>query len=236
MNRRETPFLRRVESVVTVRIFSEDVAVGACKIEPDVFGTVPVYLLTTDLPENPPHLRRLTDQLYQSDSRTRIAQEMILGVGGLRMLRAEREAVDILHINEGHGLCALFERLAETGQDLDALRREAVFTTHTPIAAGNETHPASLLGEAGYFVETPYEQALALGANPFRSRRQRCACVDWPMPSRKRMGASPMPCGARFRVAAPSSPLPTPLIWNTGKMRASPARGPPASFWPPNGK
>jgi starch phosphorylase len=110
---------------------------------------VTVYLLDTDLPENDAWDRTLTDTLYGGDDRYRLAQEMVLGLGGVRLLRAQgHRAVRAFHMNEGHSALLAVALLAEhvgetrlasiTDADVDAVRRQCVFTTHTPVPAGHD--------------------------------------------------------------------------------------------------
>ncbi len=113
---------------------------------------IPVYLLDTDLPENHPDDRRLTDFLYGGDDRYRLCQEVVLGVGGVRMLRAlgHRE-IGRFHLNEGHAALAVAALLQESGPSgpdaaaaIAEVRRRCVFTTHTPVPAGHDRFPADL--------------------------------------------------------------------------------------------
>jgi len=123
---------------------------------------VPVYLLDADLPENALADRALTHHLYGGDSRYRLCQETLLGIGGVRMLRALGHThIDRFHLNEGHAALAVLELLAEetrrgNGVDVElalaAVRKRCVFTTHTPVPAGHDRFPselvASVVGEA----------------------------------------------------------------------------------------
>jgi glycogen phosphorylase len=160
-------FLVDIGARTTVKIFGEDVIVKALLLKPETFGTVPIYLLTTDIPENKPEHRHLTHKLYDGEERVRVAQEIILGVGGLRILREAGVAFDIIHLNEGHALPAVFELLDHFGGDQHKVRQHTVFTTHTPVAAGNETHNVQMLAEAGFFVNTSIDQARQLGGEDF---------------------------------------------------------------------
>jgi len=113
-------------------------------------GRVPLYLLDTDLPDNSPVGRWVTSRLYESNRAIRLAQYAVLGVGGVRALRALGIAPAVYHLNEGHPALGVFELLsqiraqAQTGiTDEEAWRRvreQVVFTTHTPVPAGNETY------------------------------------------------------------------------------------------------
>jgi starch phosphorylase len=117
---------------------------------------VPVYLLDANLPENQPADRQLTDVLYGGDSAYRLSQEVILGIGGVRMLRAlGYQQIARFHMNEGHAallVLALFEeQLTKAGADatvtpemIETVRQQCVFTTHTPVPAGHDQFPVEL--------------------------------------------------------------------------------------------
>ncbi|HEX6966548.1 MAG TPA: alpha-glucan family phosphorylase [Gemmatimonadaceae bacterium] len=156
--------LARVEPVVRVRIDGREVAVCAWRYEVrGVTGhVVPVLLLDTALPENSEWDRTITDTLYGGDSHYRLCQEIVLGMGGAAMLEALGYTGDVrYHINEGHAalltLSLLERQLTERSQwdvtdaDIDAVRRQCIFTTHTPVPAGHDKFPEvqvqALLGE-----------------------------------------------------------------------------------------
>ncbi len=115
-------------------------------------GRVPVYLLDTNRPENPQLYRDLSLRVYGGDNTTRIMQEMLLGMGGVRLLRRMGIQPSVFHMNEGHvaflALELLRERLA-AGLDyrdaLEATRRQCIFTTHTPVAAGHDRFKPELV-------------------------------------------------------------------------------------------
>jgi starch phosphorylase len=123
---------------------------------------VPVYLLDAELPDNAHDDRGLTDHLYGGDDRYRLCQEVLLGIGGVRVLRAlGHDALKRFHMNEGHSSLLALElleerlrregRTAATGEDLEQIRKQCVFTTHTPVPAGHDKFPmdlaARVLGE-----------------------------------------------------------------------------------------
>jgi starch phosphorylase len=122
-----------------------------------VFGhTVPVYFLDTALEENAPWDRALTDHLYGGDSHYRLCQEVVLGLGGVMMLRAlGYDRIQPYHMNEGHAALltlALLEQQAAgrgwqalTDEDVEAVRQRCVFTTHTPVPAGHDRFPMELV-------------------------------------------------------------------------------------------
>ncbi len=111
-------------------------------------GRVRLFLLDTDLAENAPWDRELSARLYGGDRETRIQQEIILGIGGVRALRALGVTPAVWHLNEGHAAFVALQRireLLEKGQSFDAaleeVRQSTVFTTHTPVPAGHDAFP-----------------------------------------------------------------------------------------------
>jgi glycogen phosphorylase len=137
-------------------------------------GRVQLFLLDTDLSENAPWDRELSARLYGGDRETRLQQEIVLGIGGVRALKLLGYKPSMYHLNEGHAAFVVLQRLrdlCEQGQDFDAamadVRRSTAFTTHTPVAAGHdafpfhmvETHLAGLWGDLG----TNREKFLQLG-------------------------------------------------------------------------
>ena len=129
-------------------------------------GRIPLYLLDTNLPENPPQIREITSRLYAGESKLRLAQEVLLGIGGMRALEAMGIEPSVCHMNEGHCAFASLERLAQTMSNhnldlntvLEIVPRTTVFTTHTPVAAGHDEFPAELVKP--YF--TAFEEKLGI--------------------------------------------------------------------------
>ena len=147
-------FLEPLEPTVTVNLEDRQVKLRAWKFEvhgPGGSG-VPVYFLDTDLPDNNDWDRTLTNDLYGGDKHYRLCQEVILGIGGVRMLRAlGYNEIDRFHMNEGHAALLTLELLKEqcqeakresiSAEDIDAVRQKCVFTTHTPVPAGHDAFP-----------------------------------------------------------------------------------------------
>jgi glycogen phosphorylase len=142
-------FLHLTDGTCQVEVEGRQVTVRAWRylITGATGAVIPVLLLDTDLPSNDPYDRALTDHLYGGDQRYRLCQEVILGVGGVRMLRAlGYTRVFRFHMNEGHAaLLALelfteaFKQMPQRRQDaIDLVKRLCVFTTHTPIPAGHD--------------------------------------------------------------------------------------------------
>jgi starch phosphorylase len=151
-------FCKALPEKVSVAIERRDVYLRAWKYEVKGLGAyaVPVCLLDSDLPENDQQDRNLTDNLYGGDQRYRLAQEVILGIGGVRMLRAlGYDRIERFHMNEGHSSLLTLELLNEersrsgrfsiTLGDTEAVREKCVFTTHTPVAAGHDQFPMDLV-------------------------------------------------------------------------------------------
>jgi starch phosphorylase len=138
-------------------------------------GRIPLFLLDTNLPENTLGVRDLTARLYPGDGRTRLAQEALLGIGGMQALATMGISPAVCHMNEGHSAFAGIERLAQTvsryGVDLktalEIVPRTTVFTTHTPVAAGHDEFPIELvrpvLHPLARRLGLPEEQVLAWG-------------------------------------------------------------------------
>ena len=138
--------------------------------------TVPVYFLDTDLPENSDEDRRWTDSLYGGDGRYRLCQEIILGIGGVRVLEALGCDVRRFHMNEGHSALLTVDLLRQeakkagrtyvTGADINTVREKCIFTTHTPVPAGHDQFPMELvsqvLGEAEQLFDLKDVQILSL--------------------------------------------------------------------------
>jgi starch phosphorylase len=144
-----------------------------CKIwKLERFDNAPLYLLDTDVPGNPDSW--ITGQLYGWFGEERIAQEMVLGVGGVRALRAMGIEVDVYHFNEGHALFAGFELVREKMEDgltfdeaWKATKDQIVFTTHTPVIQGNESHPIDRIMYMGANMGVKPSDLRRLAGDPF---------------------------------------------------------------------
>jgi starch phosphorylase len=149
---------------VEVRLRGRDVRIQIWRVE---VGRVPLYLLDTDREDNEPIDRWITARLYIGDRQTRLTQYAVLGIGGVRALDALGIRPGLVHLNEGHASLSAFERLRRLtarGQvwerALEEVRRETIFTTHTPVAAGNE-------GYARHEIEPVLGEFIAdLGVTP----------------------------------------------------------------------
>jgi starch phosphorylase len=136
---------------IRVPIFSGEVTARIWRVD---VGRVPLFLLDTDFPDNEPLARWITARLYEGDPQTRLGQYVLLGVGGVRALHALGIEPGLIHLNEGHAALAPLELAGEImpGAPLQvalaAARARTVFTTHTPVAAGNDSYPVEEAEEA----------------------------------------------------------------------------------------
>lgn len=166
----EYDFLEDTNLSVTVKVRGRDVI---CKIyKVDCFGNNPLYLLDTDIPENDDAW--ITGQLYGWFGEERVAQEIVLGIGGIKALRALNIDIDVYHFNEGHPVFAAFELINEKIEKglsyvdaFKATREEIVFTTHTPVIQGNEEHYIDRLMYMGANNGLSKEQLIEIGNDPF---------------------------------------------------------------------
>ncbi|HHY15504.1 MAG TPA: alpha-glucan family phosphorylase [Firmicutes bacterium] len=145
----------------------------ACKVwKTEAFGNAPLYLLDADLPGSPHGW--ITRQLYAGAAQERVAAEIVLGIGGVKLLRQIGFEPDVYHLNEGHAVFAGLELIREKmalGTDFETAweetRQQIVFTTHTPVMAGNEEHDHGLLSQMGAWAGLEYDQVERIGGNPF---------------------------------------------------------------------
>lgn len=147
-------FLQDTGLEFTLDIGQQSVRVRAYFLPPTVFQTVPLFFLTTDVAGNDPAARSISYRLYDSNVRLKIAQCILLGTGGAKLLEALEYEPEVYHLNEAHALSAAFYVYQQLGS-ADKVREKFVFTTHTPEEAGNEKHDINLLNDLGFFSNTP---------------------------------------------------------------------------------
>lgn len=151
-------FLEDTGVIVPVYINKHQVYVKAYYLAPEKFGTCPMYFLSTDIPENDYLARTITHKLYDGDTAARIAQMIVLGIGGAKVIEALGSKADIYHMNEAHALPLVFH-LYSKYNSVDEVKKRVVFTTHTPEKAGNEEHNIYLLDKMGYFGQISLDEA-----------------------------------------------------------------------------
>ncbi len=167
----ELDFLEDTGIEVKVKIENNLVPCKVYKVT--IFDNAPLYLLDTGHPGT--EYGWITDKLYHGNKRDRIAQEIVLGIGGIKLLRELDITIDKYHFNEGHAAFAGFELIREKmdrkninfEEALNKTRKEIVFTTHTPVPAGNESHDLDLLFKMKANFGLNHEQLKQIGGDPF---------------------------------------------------------------------
>ena len=149
-------FLEDLGILAQVNVHGKAVNVKAYYLAPTIFYSAPLILLSTDIDENDYLSRTITQKLYDANEETRISQEIILGIGGVKVLEALKQKIDIYHMNEGHSLPLVYELYTKYGS-LQKVQKKVRFTTHTPEDAGNEKHNINLLYKFGFFSELSFE-------------------------------------------------------------------------------
>ncbi|HZX58635.1 MAG TPA: alpha-glucan family phosphorylase, partial [Mucilaginibacter sp.] len=150
-------FIEDTGIMFIVPVHDSPVWVRAFLLRPKTFGCAPIFLLTTNLNENDEQSRSISYKLYDSTISTRIAQSIILGIGGAMLIDKLGLNIDIYHMNEGHSLPLNFY-LYNKFKRMDEVKKRVIFTTHTPEAAGNEEHKLDLLSEMSFFYGTPVDE------------------------------------------------------------------------------
>lgn len=143
-------FLKDTNIKFTIKIHDSDVWVKVLYLSPQVFKTAPLFLLSTDLAENDYISQTISHKLYDANEATKLAQYILLGVGGAKLLDKLDFNAERYHLNEAHGLPAAFYLLNKF-KNLDQVKEKLVFTTHTPEEAGNEKHNIYLCHKMSYF-------------------------------------------------------------------------------------
>ena len=145
-------------------------------LNPETFKTAPIFLLSTDVPENDHISKTICHKLYDANESTKIVQYILLGKGGAKLLDELNLERDIYHLNEAHGLPAAFYLLKKFGGDLGKVKEKLVFTTHTPEEAGNEKHNVYLCHQMSYFSGYSLEEVKAVeGENNDMFNHSLCA-------------------------------------------------------------
>jgi starch phosphorylase len=143
-------FLEETGIKFQIEIHGHPVWVKAMYLNPETFQTAPLFLLTTDIPENDYISQTISHRLYDANVATKVAQFILLGVGGAKLLDELGVHPELYHLNEAHAISAAFYLHRKFGNKADVTKR-LVFTTHTPEEAGNEKHDLHLCEKMGYF-------------------------------------------------------------------------------------
>jgi starch phosphorylase len=163
-NEKQYSFLQDTGIKFQVIIHEHPVWVKALYLPPDTFKTAPLFLLSTDLPENDYVSQTITHRLYDANVATKVAQFILLGIGGAKLVDLLGFQPDVYHLNEAHGISAAFYLYRKFNNNIDKVRRRLVFTTHTPEEAGNEKHDIYLCHRMSYFCGLSVEEVKQLYA------------------------------------------------------------------------
>ena len=144
-------FLEDTGIKFSITIHEHPVWVKVMYLPPTTFNSAPLFLMTTDIPENDYISQTITHRLYDANVSTKVAQFILLGVGGAKLLEEIGFNPEVYHLNEAHGVSAAFYLYQKYGKNREEVRKRLVFTTHTPEEAGNEKHDIHLCAKMSYF-------------------------------------------------------------------------------------
>jgi starch phosphorylase len=159
-------FLEDHDIKFQITVHEHPVWVKALYLNPETFGTAPLFLLTTDIPENDYVSQTISHRLYDANVATKVAQFILLGVGGARLLDEIGFQPDRYHLNEAHGLSAAFYLYKKFHHKVEEVKKRLVFTTHTPEEAGNEKHDIYLCHKMSYFCGLSVDEVKKLTGMP----------------------------------------------------------------------
>lgn len=155
-------FLQDTGIKFQIDIHGHPVWVKAWYLDPQTFKSAPLFLLSTDLPENDYVSQTISHRLYDANVATKVAQFILLGVAGAKLIDELNYNPDLYHLNEAHAVSSAFYLYKKFGNNKDAVREKLVFTTHTPEEAGNEKHDMQLCEKMGYFCGLSIDEVRAL--------------------------------------------------------------------------
>ena len=145
-----------------INIHEHPVWVKVFYLNPETFKSAPLFLLSTDVPENDYVSQTITHRLYDANVATKVAQFILLGVGGAKLMDELGYNPELYHLNEAHGLSAAFYLYRKFGDNIAEVKKRLVFTTHTPEEAGNEKHDIFLCHKMSYFCGLSIDQVKQL--------------------------------------------------------------------------
>ncbi len=164
-NEKQYSFLEDTGIKFQITIHEHPVWVKVLYLNPETFKTAPLFLLSTDVPENDYVSQTITHRLYDANVATKVAQFILLGVGGAKLADLLGFNPELYHLNEAHGLSAAFYLYKKFNNNILDVRKRLVFTTHTPEEAGNEKHDIYLCHKMSYFCGLTVEQVKKLYDN-----------------------------------------------------------------------
>lgn len=156
-NEKINSFLEETNIKFQITIHDHPVWVKAWYLNPETFKSAPLFLLSTDLPENDYISQTITHRLYDANVATKVAQFILLGVGGAKLIDELHFNPEVYHLNEAHAVSAGFYLYKKLGS-LEEVKKRMVFTTHTPEEAGNEKHDIFLCEKMSYFCGVPLDE------------------------------------------------------------------------------
>jgi glycogen phosphorylase len=149
-----------------ITVHEHPVWVKVLYLPPQTFQSAPLFLMTTDIPENDYVSQTITHRLYDANVATKVAQFILLGVGGAKLLDEIGFEPEVYHLNEAHAVSSAFYLYNKFDRDLNEVKKRMVFTTHTPEEAGNEKHDIHLCHKMSYFCGLTVEETKALTGIP----------------------------------------------------------------------
>ena len=164
-NEKQYNFLKDTGIKFQIQIHGHPVWVKAFYLEPETFKSAPLFLLSTDLPENDHVSQTITHRLYDANVATKVAQFILLGVGGAKLMDEINFQPDVYHLNEAHAVSAAFYLYQKFGKNKEEVKKRLVFTTHTPEEAGNEKYELYLCEKMGYFCGLTIDEVRELVGN-----------------------------------------------------------------------
>ncbi len=164
-NEKNYSFLEDTGIKFQINIHEHPVWVKAYYLNPDTFKTAPLFLLSTDLPENDYVSQTITHRLYDANVATKVAQFILLGVGGAKLVDLLGFNPELYHLNEAHALSSAFYLYKKFGNNINEVKKRLVFTTHTPEEAGNEKHDIYLCHKMSYFCGLSVDEVKKLYGN-----------------------------------------------------------------------
>ena len=154
-------FLEDTGIMYQIPIHDHPVWVKVWYLNPETFNTAPLFLLSTDVPENDYVSQTITNRLYDGNAATKIAQFILLGIGGAKLIDQLNFNPDLYHLNEAHAVSSVFYLFKKFGNK-EEVKKRLVFTTHTPEEAGNEKHDMFLCEKMSYFYGMPLAEVREL--------------------------------------------------------------------------
>ncbi len=164
-NEKQYSFLEDTGIKFQIYVHEHPVWVKVWYLNPETFKTAPLFLLSTDVPENDYVSQTISHKLYDANVATKVAQFILLGVGGAKLIDELGFNPDLYHMNEAHSISAGFYLYQKYNKNLAEVTKRLVFTTHTPEEAGNEKHDIYLCHKMSYFCGLSVEEVKQLTGN-----------------------------------------------------------------------